>query len=272
MSPETPILSVRFTTAMDRASTAKAFKVAAGGKAVAGKVTWAEGDRVLIFKPAALLPYFKPVSMTVASDRQDRRWDADRGGGARPVPDRREAGRARDRTRGQRRRWRVERAAVAAAAAARSVAAAGVRSRCYYLGLMNCTRTGGWVTSTGACSSPGGRSVAPLSLSSGISTNVSRPYAKKLATTNQCTHFSGGNPGDRLRAAGYSSYRWAENLGCRSGAPRSAVLGSHLFFQSEKSYNGGHYVNMMNAMYDRVGIGVWVSGGRVRLVIDFYHP
>jgi hypothetical protein len=24
-------------------------------------------------------------------------------------------------------------------------------------------------------------------------------------------------------------------------------------------------------MYDRVGIGVWVSGGRVRLVIDFYH-
>ena len=137
---------------------------------------------------------------------------------------------------------------------------------------MNCTRTGGWVTSTGACSSPGGRSVAPLRLSSGISTKVSRPYAKKLATSNQCTHFSGGNPGDRLRAAGYTSYRWAENLGCRSGGAKSAVLGSHLFFQSEKSYNGGHYVNMMNAAYDRVGIGVWVSGGRVRLVVDFYHP
>jgi len=28
----------------------------------------------------------------------------------------------------------------------------------------------------------------------------------------------------------------------------------------------------MNAKYDRVGIGVWVSHGRVRLVIDFYHP
>jgi len=25
-------------------------------------------------------------------------------------------------------------------------------------------------------------------------------------------------------------------------------------------------------MYDRVGIGVWVYAGRVRLVIDFYHP
>ena len=50
------------------------------------------------------------------------------------------------------------------------------------------------------------------------------------------------------------------------------MLGSHLFFQSEKSYNGGHYVNLMNSKYDRVGIGVWVSSGRVRLVVDFYHP
>jgi uncharacterized protein YkwD len=87
-----------------------------------------------------------------------------------------------------------------------------------------------------------------------------------------CTHFSGGNPGDRLRRAGYSSYRWAENLGCRSGNAYSAVLGSHRFFQSEKPYSGGHYVNLMNRAYDRVGIGVWVSGGRVRLVVDFYHP
>jgi uncharacterized protein YkwD len=142
----------------------------------------------------------------------------------------------------------------------------------YYFKLMNCTRTGGWVTSTGSCSSPGGRSVAPLKLSAGISSHVSRPYAKRLAVNNQCSHFIGGNPGDRLRAAGYTSYRWAENLGCRSGNPYSAVLGSHLFFQSEKSYSGGHYVNLMNAAYDRVGIGVWVSGGRVRLVIDFYHP
>jgi uncharacterized protein YkwD len=142
----------------------------------------------------------------------------------------------------------------------------------YYLGLMNCTRTGGWVTSTGSCSSPGGRNVAALRLDSGISSKVARPYAKKLAVNNMCTHFSGGNPGDRLRRAGYTSYRWAENLGCRSGDPRSAVLGSHLYFQSEKSYLGGHYVNMMNSAYDRVGIGVWVASGRVRLVVDFYHP
>ena len=152
------------------------------------------------------------------------------------------------------------------------MAAAGPSVETYYLGLMNCTRTGGWVTSTGRCSSPGGRNVAPLKLSTGISSKVSRPYAKRLAIGNDCSHFIGGNPGDRLRRAGYSSYRWAENIGCRSGSAKAAVLGSHLFFQSEKSYNGGHYRNMMNAAYSHVGIGVWVSGGRVRLVIDFYHP
>jgi uncharacterized protein YkwD len=142
----------------------------------------------------------------------------------------------------------------------------------YYLNLMNCTRTGGWVTSSGGCSSPGGRNVAALKLDAGISSKVARPYAKKLATSGACSHFIGGNPGDRLRAAGYTSYIWAENLGCRSGDPYKAVLGSHLYFQSEHSYNGGHWVNMMNSKYDRVGIGVWVSGGRVRLVVDFYHP
>ena len=137
---------------------------------------------------------------------------------------------------------------------------------------MNCTRTGGWVTGSGNCNSPGGRNVDPLSLSEGISDNVSRPYARHLANNNQCDHFIGGSPGDRLRHAGYDSYRWAENLGCRSGNPFNAVLGSHLFFQSEKPYNGGHYRNLMNPDYDRCGIGVWVDNGRVRLVIDFYHP
>jgi uncharacterized protein YkwD len=114
--------------------------------------------------------------------------------------------------------------------------------------------------------------VTPLRVDSRISARVSRPYAKLLATRGACSHFIGGNPGTRLARAGFSSYRWAENIGCRSGNPSSAVLGSHLFFQSEKSYRGGHYVNLMNAAYDRVGIGVWVSSGRVRLVVDFYHP
>ena len=138
---------------------------------------------------------------------------------------------------------------------------------------MNCTRTGGWVTSGGDCSSPGGRSVAALWLDSGISSKVSRPYAKKLAVNNMCTHFIGGNPGDRLRRAGYTSYRWAENLGCRSGNPYSAVLGSHLLLPEREVVQRRPLREPdERASTTASGIGVWVSGGRVRLVIDFYHP
>jgi uncharacterized protein YkwD len=145
----------------------------------------------------------------------------------------------------------------------------------YYLELLNCTRGGGIVTATGGCSSPGGSGLAPLVLDRAISDSVSRPYAKVLATSGVCSHFDGGDPGDRLRRAGYTSYRWAENLGCLSASSAIAsALGTQLYFQSERTWSppGGHWVNMMNPAYDRVGIGVWISGGQIRIVIDFYHP
>jgi uncharacterized protein YkwD len=261
------VLSVRFTQAMDRRSTKRAWAVTANGKPVAGTVSFAEKDTVLVFRPAKPLPYGATVELLVnASARSASGAPID---AARKVT------------------FHVEAKPVPAAATTSSAKPKSTKIptgggsvgsgswgavESYYLRLMNCTRTGGWVTSGGSCSSPGGRSVAPLRLDSGISSKVSRPYAKRLAVNNQCSHFIGGNPGNRLSRAGYTSYIWAENLGCRSGNAYSAVLGSHLFFQSEKSYSGGHYVNLMNAKYDRVGIGVWVSGGRVRLVIDFYHP
>jgi uncharacterized protein YkwD len=253
-------LSVRFTERMEKGSTARAFTVKAGGKAIAGRVTWAENDTVLVFAPTSALPGGATVTMAVST--------AARGASGVPLG---AASRATFRT-------SATSAGPPASGGRPITGGTGVGGgswaavETYYLGLMNCTRTGGWVTSSGTCSSPGGRNVAPLKLDGGISSKVSRPYAKRLAVGADCSHFIGGNPGDRLRRAGYTSYRWAENIGCRSGNPRAAVLASHLFFQSEKSYNGGHYVNLMNAAYDRVGIGVWVSGGRVRLVIDFYHP
>ena len=259
------VISVRFTKPMERRSTARAFSVSVGGSAVAGKVRWAERDTVLIFTPAALLPYGARIAMDVAVGARDTAGVSLGAPGHGTFQTIRKP------------------AAVAAAAAPAKGGGTGsgggavgggswAAVETYYLGLMNCTRTGGWVTSTGSCSSPGGRAVAALKLDAGISSKVSRPYAKKLAVGADCSHFIGGNPGDRLRRAGYTSYRWAENLGCRSGGAKAAVLASHLFFQSEKSYSGGHYVNLMNAKYDRVGIGVWVASGRVRLVVDFYHP
>lgn len=259
-------ISVRFTDPMDRASTKAAFTVTAGGKRLAGKVSFVENDTVLVFDPLAALGDGQRVVATVS--------DAARSATGLRLAASATATFTTFTTVAAGKPARAPRTSTPVPAPPPPAAGSGgwAAVEAYYLTLMNCTRTGGLVTSGGACSSPGGRLVAPLVMDAGISARVSRPYAKLLATRGACNHFIGGNPGDRLRRAGFASYVWAENLGCRSGNPSAAVLGSHLFFQAEKSYLGGHYVNLMNAKYDRVGIGVWVSGGRVRLVVDFYHP
>ena len=261
------VLSVRFTEPMDRRSTARAFTVTSAGKAVRGTVRWAERDTVLVFTPSAALPAGRSVTMTVGAGARDTAGVhlavavdgvfKTAGGRASTNAD----------TSGD---TKTGSAPITGGSAVGGGSWAAVET--YYLGLMNCTRTGGWVTSSGKCSSPGGRNVAPLKLDAGISTKVARPYAKRLAVGGSCDHFIGGSPHDRLRRAGYPGYTWAENIGCHGSHPRGSVLATHLFYQSEKSTGGGHYRNLMNPEYDRVGIGVWVAGGRVRLVVDFYHP
>jgi hypothetical protein len=255
-------ISVRFTLPMDATSTKEAFSVAVNGKAAKGKISFAEDGKVLVFKPRKALPYRAKVTVTVGAGAT-----SDIGT---PIGKKITA------------KFRVERRPVAPSASGGGSIGIGTGGsggggswaavERYYLRLMNCTRTGGWVTSSGSCSSPGGRNVAPLQLDAGISSRVARPYARLLATSGQCSHYANGGPDDRLRRAGYTSYNWGENIGCRGGNPYAAVLGTHLFYQSEKSYNGGHYRNLMDAGFSRVGIGVWKSGSTVRLVIDFYHP
>ena len=142
----------------------------------------------------------------------------------------------------------------------------------YYLGLVNCTRTGGWVRSDGTCAGYGSgkysRYVAPLKRSSGLS-SVSRRWAKRLAVYDRCAH---GDVRARLLAAGYTSWTWGENIGCRDGysTAKKAVLLSHLNFQAEKSTGGGHWKNIKNPKFKYIGIGVWRDSGRTRLVTDFY--
>lgn len=146
----------------------------------------------------------------------------------------------------------------------------------YYLGLLNCTRTGGWVLRDGTCRGYGSGHfsayVPPIVYSYGISDRVSRPYARTLAIGNLCTHSADGDPGTRLRRADYLRWAWGENIGCRDGyaSAKAAVLASHLVFQSEKSTNGGHWKNIKNRAYHWVGIGIWRSSSRTRLVVDFY--
>jgi uncharacterized protein YkwD len=255
-------ISVRFNQPMDKATTKAAFSVRVNGKEIKGKVSWRGGNKVLSFNPKKALPYRAKVKVIIADTATSIIGT--------PINKKTVT------------TFRVKRkppVATSAGGASARIGSGGsggggswAAVERYYLGLMNCTRTGGWVTSSGACSSPGGRNVAPLRLDSGISSKVSRPYARLLATTGQCSHYANGGPDDRLRRAGYTSYNWGENIGCRGGNPYSAVLGTHLFYQSERSYNGGHYRNLMDAGFSRVGIGVWKSGSTVRLVIDFYHP
>ncbi len=142
----------------------------------------------------------------------------------------------------------------------------------YYLGLLNCTRTGGWVQKDGTCVGYGtgrySKYVTPLKHSAGLS-SVARSWAKRIATTGACKH---GDPGARLRNAGYRGWTWGENIGCYDTTSRASVLASHLAFQREKSTGGGHWKNIKNATFRYVGIGVWKANGHTRLVTDFYTP
>jgi hypothetical protein len=140
----------------------------------------------------------------------------------------------------------------------------------YYLGLLNCTRTGGWVLKDGTCKGYGSgtysKYVAPLKRTDALS-GVARGWAKKLAVAGACYH---GNVSARLRNAGFTTYTWGENIGCWDAATaKQSVLNTHLSFQREKSTGGGHWKNIKNPRFKKVGIGVWRANGHTRLVTDF---
>jgi hypothetical protein len=153
-----------------------------------------------------------------------------------------------------------------------------VSPEAYYLRLLNCSRTGGYVNADGSCAGYGsGRYssyVRPITFNWGLTTNVARPYAKLLATKGKCDHFLNGDPGDRMRRAGYHPSWWGENIGCRDGSTNvySSILASHRAFQAEKPSNGGHWRNIKNSKFQFVGIGIYRYSSRVRLVVDFYRP
>jgi len=272
-------LSVRFSAAMDRSSTVAAFRATANGHAITGRTSWAEGGTVLVLTPSALLPGGATIRMTVGAAARSATGStlvSAATATARIVA----ASTALASTKPPQGATKPA-TNPAASATPKPVATASGGSagsatwyavEVYYLRLMNCTRTGGWVTSSGACSSPGGLATKPIVLDAGLSAKVSRPYAKLLATTGACDHFINGTPTDRLHRAGYSGWA-AENIGCRSAAtPYASMIFTQIFFQDEKPCGGYcHYANLMNPAYARCGIGVWIDHGRIRLVVDFYH-
>ena len=71
VSPWAP-LSVRFTQPMDHASTEASFAAAVGDATVTGSFRWAEGDTVLVLRPAKALPYGASVQLSVGPGARSR--------------------------------------------------------------------------------------------------------------------------------------------------------------------------------------------------------
>ena len=166
---------------------------------------------------------------------------------------------------------------VVAPADAGSAVSRAQTAEAYALSLLNCTRTGGWVTANGTCIGRGsGRYSAyrkPLRLHRGISQRVAWPWARTLATKRVCAHSLPGAPdlGRRLRQAGFRFHYFGENLGCGYGiGAKGLVLATHRMMQAEQRSNGGHWRNIKNRGYKSVGIGVAVRDATIMVVYDFY--
>ena len=254
-------VSVRFSQPMDRASTQAAFHISAyTSPAKQGRFTWAEGDTVLIWTARTPFGYGSHYTVSVDGSARSAAGQPLGAGAAATVASatfstvHRPA--AKPRT--------VDKPKPSGGG---STSAPWYSTEKYFLSLINCDHTGGWVSSTGVCSGRGSNGRAPLTLNAKISNGASRPWAKYLAQTSQLYH---GCPSCRLSAIGYTNAWWGENLAWWSGTPTDGAIQAVLFFQSEKASQGGHYLNMMDSRGRSAGVGVWQANGRVVFAIDFW--
>lgn len=270
--PRDQVISVRFSAAMEPAATQAAFHVS-GLDPKAGTFAWYEGDTVMAWTPRALLAYGTHYTVTLDGEAMSAAgvtMGATPSAGAQsftfstvaaPKPVAKVAAAAP-------KPKPVSRPSVKPTSSAPLYAV-----ELYYLNLLNCTHTGGWVHSDGSCTGRGSNGLAPLRLSSGISNCATRPWARYLAVNGLLEHYGGSpytGPGDRIRACGYTNGTWGENLGQWSGNAYTGAIQVVLFFQGEKATNGGHWRNLMSASFHSVGVGLWSSGGRVVYNSDFY--
>jgi hypothetical protein len=252
-------VSVRFTVAMDRKSTAAAFTVTVNGKVVAGSKNWAEGDTVLVLSPRYSFKVGDKIVAKVSSAAHAA------GAGGLHL-----AGSATA-------SFTVSKPKVVIISYTGGIASATrpyYASEVYYMALMNCTRTGGWVTVGGSCSTVTHHTLpaqGPLRLSSDISNKVSRPFAKYMADRKILNHYAYHDPHWRLcNWGGYCGSAWGENIASPSSAGRGGMVDIEIFYQNEYWCRCEHYYNIMAPFLNQAGVGVWVANGVVRVSIDFY--
>ena len=148
----------------------------------------------------------------------------------------------------------------------------------YAHSLLNCTRTGGFVTKSGSCIGRGSGKYSAkrpaLRLHKNISLRVAWPWARTMNVYDKCDHVIAGKPklAQRMRSKGFRYWFYGENVGCMSGTgdAHAVVLLVHRLMQAEKQSKGGHWKNIKNRGFKSVGIGVAKGNGRVMVVWDFY--
>jgi hypothetical protein len=251
-------ISVRFTTAMDTKTTAAAFTVTDDGVAVGGSKSWSEGNKVLTLTPRTSFGVGSQIVATVTTAARSA------------------TGLHTENSASATFKVSVRPASRISGGGGNTSSARWHSSEVYYMALMNCTRTGGWVTSKGTCSSVTHHTLPAqgrLGLSTGISNAVSRPYAKYMADHRLLSHFlhfgGGSNPHARLCAKGYCGSSWGENIASPSSTSSGGMISIEIFYQNEYWCRCEHYANIMNGHYSVAGVGVWFSNS-VRVAIDFY--
>jgi Bacterial Ig-like domain len=248
-------ISVRFTAAMDTKSAAAAFTVTDDGAPVLGSKHWSEGNTVLTLSPRGSFGVGSTIKATVTS--------AARAAGGLHLAETVSA------------TFTVSKrpAVKIGYSASPTKSSPWHGSEVYYMALMNCTRTGGWVTKSGACSSVTHHTLPAqgyVRLNADISNRVARPYAKYMADNRLLSHtLRGTNPHTRMCAAGYCGASWAENIASPSSAGTGGMIQIEVFYQNESWCRCEHYLTIMNPHFHQAGVGVWFSRS-VRVAIDYY--
>ena len=258
-------ISVLFSVPMDQKAASAAVTVTMNGRAVIGTKTWSDDGLTLVFTPR--YSYYVNSRINVTVDKSARSIGGLTMSGT------------------------VSAGFVVLAPTSRTYASGGTRipwtsggiasstrpyhdAELYYLSLMNCTRTGGWVTSGGSCSTQTHHTMpaqGPFAFSAAIADKVARPYAKALADTGTLIHnLYGTTTHGRMAAGGFPGGSWGENIASPGNPGSGGMVAVEIFFQNEYWCRCAHYKNIMNSYFHRAGVGIWVSSGRTRVVIDFY--
>lgn len=255
-------ISVTFSTGMDTKATAAALRVTVGTRAMSGNISWSDDNSVMTWTPRRSFVTGSVVGVSVSGAARSTGGISI--GPAQSIKFTVSKGSTR----------RIVYKAPTRIPWGSSQGPQYLAAEKYYLELMNCTRTGGWVVAGGYCSSvthhtkPAQRALA---LNTGISDKVARPYAKYMADTCQLNHYlNGTTPKSRLAAAGYRSGSWGENIASPSSASAGGLAAVEMYFQTESRFRGNnHYTNIMNKYFHTAGIGIWISRC-TRLTVDFY--